>query len=74
MLWNFAVKSMKKELEQLDVDDCLLKMKNAEERGAVFANLLNDYKKSSTIGRNERISIYAGFDVYESFRVYRRIV
>ena len=45
MLWNFAVKSNEKELEQLDVDDCLLKMKNAEERGAVFANLLNDYEK-----------------------------
>lgn len=42
---EFCSQINEKELEQLDVDDCLLKMKNAEERGAVFANLLNDYKK-----------------------------
>lgn len=33
------------ELEKFDADSYLTKMKEAEEKGAIFADLLNDYKK-----------------------------
>ena len=42
---EFCNQINEKELEQFDVDDYLMKMQAAEEKGAVFANLLDDYKK-----------------------------
>ncbi len=41
---DFCNRINESELEQFDVDSYLIKMEEAEENGAVFANLLDDYK------------------------------